>query len=622
MNINLKNAVPRLFPDPRFEMIYFEAVSNALDAGATEINIGIEYDNSDFKKFIIVDNGIGFNEENYNRFSELMETKDNAHKGQGRVVYLIYFENVEITSYFLEGNLYKKRQFNFSYDFQKNNSSVSDEISSGISQGTRLSFSGKVSKKISKLDSLRADYIREQIFAEFLPCLFQKKQKNENFEILIKTSINNEKSSARINIQDIPEFKSIPLQTSELIGSNQSGQVLRNPESFLYYFLKKDEMNSGVSSVITSFAIDNRAKRIDIIDKPNYLPNLEATFFLVSEHFEGCVDSTRQELTLKPDELKLVKMVFKKYVKSILTSEFNQEYEEIRNSRKDFLLNRFPHLMDYIDGDEIGFKSNQDIIKEAQNEFFKKQREILEKENLDEEDYQKALDLSARNLVEYILFRQIQIEQLQKVKAEDREKVIHNIISPMRETYLGGCDNNLLFRNNAWILDDRFMTYIQAASDITLKEITRQFNKIFQQHTDSEDRPDYLMFFSNQIENENDKVDLVCFEFKRLGVRLEEKTKAVTELTKYIKQLRDVCKNIQRVWLYALVDFDDDLEQSLEAQDFKMKFSTQGKIWYRYYENIESELAFLDFGAVVSDANSRNKTFMEILKKGFSYEKE
>lgn len=189
----------------------------------------------------------------------------------------------------------------------------------------------------------------------------------------------------------------------------------------------------------------------------------------------------------------------------------------------------------------------------------------------------------------------------------------------MGQTYSSGHSKDL-FKNNAWILDDRFMTYIKAASDTPLYEITKQFNEIFQQQTDSKNCPDYLMSFSNQIENQKDKVDLVCFEFKRLGVKLEEKTKAVTELTKYIRQLKTVCGNIQRVWLYALVDFDDGLEESLESQDFKMKFSTQGKIWYRYYENIESELAFLDFDAVVSDADSRNKTFLEILKKGFSYE--
>ena len=310
-------------------------------------------------------------------------------------------------------------------------------------------------------------------------------------------------------------------------------------------------------------------------------------------------------------------------MKDIFEKNF-PEYQNIIEDRRKFLIDRFPHLIGYIDSEEIGFKSNRDVIKDAQDKFFKDQREILEKNTLDEHDYEKALELSAKNLAEYILFRQLQIKQLQNIKKEDREKIIHNIISPMGKLYTRDCEsdvNSNIFKNNAWILDDRFMTYIQAASDKTLQDITVEFNKIFKESTNSKDKPDYLMFFSNTLQNESNKVDVVCFEFKRLGVRLEEKTKAVTELTKYIKQLKSVCENIQRVWLYALVDFDSELEESLESQDFKMKFSTQGKIWYRYYENIESELAFLDFDAVVSDADSRNQTFMEILKKGFAYEK-
>ena len=98
MDINLKVAAPRLFPESRFEMVYFEAIANALDAKATKIDIEIEFENSEFKNFIISDNGIGLNEDQYRRFSELMDAKDNAHKGQGRLVYLIYFKNVEVTS--------------------------------------------------------------------------------------------------------------------------------------------------------------------------------------------------------------------------------------------------------------------------------------------------------------------------------------------------------------------------------------------------------------------------------------------------------------------------------------------------------------------------------------------
>ncbi|QEY25670.1 ATP-binding protein [Neisseria zalophi] len=618
MDINLKVAAPRLFPQSRFEMVYFEAVANALDAQATEINIEIEMENSNLEKFIIKDNGIGLNEENYWRFSELMEAKDNVHKGQGRLVYLLYFDDIKITSQFLEGDTYQQRSFNFNDNFKKENHHLIKNIKE-YKSGTTLSFNGK-RKKMRTNNSLDANYIREQIFAEFLPCFFEMKQENKNFQINIKSKLNEEQRQTSINVKDIPDFQSIEIDATDLLeeDSNNAGQKsLLEPTAKLYYFLKSHDIKSNISSVVTSFAIDNRAKKIDIIDVQNYLPNVEAIFFLVSKHFEGCVDPTRQELTLKPEHLKRVKNIFRNKVKDILKNNFS-EYQNILHERQSFLWNRFPHLIDYIDLSEIGFKANRDIVQDAQNQFFKEQRDILEKDKLTESDYIKALDLSAKNLLEYILFRQLQIKKLKSIGKEDREETIHNIISPMRTTYSSG-HNNDLFNNNAWILDDRFMTYIQAASDTTLKDITEKFDEIFYQSTKSKSRPDYLMFFSNKITHKSDKVDLVCFEFKRLGTKLEENTKAITELTKYIKQLKDVCEKIQRVWLYALVNFDQNLEESLESQDFKMKFSTQGKIWYRYYENIGAELAFLDFEAVVSDADSRNKTFMEILKNGFSY---
>ena len=54
MDINLKVAAPRLFPESRFEMVYFEAIANALDAKATKIDIEIEFENSEFKNFLIM----------------------------------------------------------------------------------------------------------------------------------------------------------------------------------------------------------------------------------------------------------------------------------------------------------------------------------------------------------------------------------------------------------------------------------------------------------------------------------------------------------------------------------------------------------------------------------------
>ena len=41
MNIGINEAIEHFFSNPSFELIYLEAVANALDAGARKINIYI-----------------------------------------------------------------------------------------------------------------------------------------------------------------------------------------------------------------------------------------------------------------------------------------------------------------------------------------------------------------------------------------------------------------------------------------------------------------------------------------------------------------------------------------------------------------------------------------------------
>jgi hypothetical protein len=45
MKININNAIATFFSNPSYEQIYFEAVANALDAGADEISIEIANSN-------------------------------------------------------------------------------------------------------------------------------------------------------------------------------------------------------------------------------------------------------------------------------------------------------------------------------------------------------------------------------------------------------------------------------------------------------------------------------------------------------------------------------------------------------------------------------------------------
>lgn len=86
-------------------MIYLEAFANALDADADEFKIEIcanSTNPADLNSLIIKlwDNGIGFDEYRFSKFSKLLSVEDKTHKGLGRLVYLCYFDNVKIESNF------------------------------------------------------------------------------------------------------------------------------------------------------------------------------------------------------------------------------------------------------------------------------------------------------------------------------------------------------------------------------------------------------------------------------------------------------------------------------------------------------------------------------------------
>ena len=121
MKVKISNAIKIFYPNPSFEMIYFEAIANALDAGATEMKIDITV--PDMKQLqnleiVICDNGVGFTEERFNKFEKLLDVEEQSHKGLGRLVYLVYFANVKIDSFFDDT---QSRSFLFNESFEGEN---------------------------------------------------------------------------------------------------------------------------------------------------------------------------------------------------------------------------------------------------------------------------------------------------------------------------------------------------------------------------------------------------------------------------------------------------------------------------------------------------------------------
>ena len=87
MEVNLKQAISMFFSQSSFDMVYLEAVANALDAGASNIKIHFSastLSNEKSFKLVISDNGIGFTDERYKKFCRLLDVDkdDKAPRGK------------------------------------------------------------------------------------------------------------------------------------------------------------------------------------------------------------------------------------------------------------------------------------------------------------------------------------------------------------------------------------------------------------------------------------------------------------------------------------------------------------------------------------------------------------
>ncbi len=609
MKVKLSQAVKMFFGNSSLEMVYFEAIANALDANATEIDIKIftkALNQPETLQIEILDNGEGFTDERYNKFSKLFDVDESTHKGLGRLVYLCYFEDVKVNSYY---DKTKNRKFDFSEGFEEEKFEIVDVKERA--SGTSFKMTNYVLQRIAKSDYIHPKKIKQRILEEFYSRLFHLKNQGNSIKIKIEATIEGKKIESHIENADIPEFTLVEL-----------GSQINLIDKFdLYYSIKEVEPQD--SSLIAAISVDNRTVKVDLISNENLLLGYEMVFLLYSEFFVGKIDATRQNLTISPQELKDVQTLFRKEVVSIIEStipSIKKRNKEVRVG----LVTRYPHLSGYFNSENIGYISRSEILKKAQDEFFKEQKEILDATSLNDEQFEKSIELSSRALTEYILFRQLTIEKLKKSTDSNSEAELHKLFASMRKDgrfeKKDSVDN--LYRNNAWLLDDKYMTYETILSD-------REMGELIQVITDEEEitddnRPDIALIFSNNPNNKK-PFDVVIVELKKRGISLEENMKVVTQLEKRARRLMKHYDNqIQRIWFYGIIEFSEDIEMQL-AGEYTELYSS-GKMYYRE-TNVAISLnpkitlpigVFIwDLDAVINDADARNSAFLNLIKSKF-----
>lgn len=627
MLVNIERAIKSITEKIGFFQPLHEGIINSFQANADKLDIDFETDvNNKIIGYSVNDNGDGFTDENIESFLELWSNYkiDIGGLGSGRIMCLKVFDDIVFKSQRKDN---KKIEFVFNKNFNANSIDDLDKCEnlSEIS-GTKTDF-----KKLNDLYSededtfLDVDNIKEKTFIALLPMFIKFEKENKDFRIFINDNIWLNKENLA---QKITEYN---FQDNEF--SLNSGDGTK--ETFtLTYRIKEDQKNT-----LEQFygANDRFIRKFTSASIEKLDDGFSAIFCLTSPYFESRVSDSRNTFKIAPNqnlasiENPITFPAINKELERVLNEILKKEFPDIENkfnALKKELSDEFPHLGRYLNETNNLTASKINLKKDAERLFLKRTKDAKDKvdtftsklqeniNNFDEEKYKKIKDeftvAGADKLVEYIAYRQTIIKMLQAVDRENQESDIHDLFMK-RSTRSNDFRE---YQNNIWIFDDKFMSFNYAASDVTIKEIINYVSAESVVGTDSAEKPDLIMFYSD---DEDKPKNVLIIEFKKIGLGKDGKMNAVNRIKNYPMIIRKYVKNIGSIFAYSIIDIDDKFREKLtEVEGFKENSFGDSEnnvcAYYSYNKTVRAHLNIVSFSQTLQNANKRNSVFLSVLK--------
>ena len=632
--VEIKSIVENIGKHTKFLQPLYEAIANSLEAKATNIKVEISLDGQivmegttpNISGFSITDNGEGFTKKNREEFCKLWtdhKKEKYGCKGSGRYAWLSVFKSINIVSGIASENKRITIPFSIDFDDEKDIQEENYKINSNF---TTLEFNDIKQSFFDQQSGLDLKKIEESVLSNLLIKLFILKKNKKEFNIEIY--INEEKCI--INNNSIPSL--FPIEFSL---ENQFVMQGDNKIMFTIYYHFED----GGNSKQAYYCADNRVvKNIENDGLGFYGPfpdNASLTMLLTSKYLDDRCNDTRDDFPVlsgkrtRNFDSPLLLTDISEAVKIKMHEIIRDRYQEIDNINKleqDKAISIKPYLSEYIIENKDIVKSEKRLIAYAEKRFAKDkesaQKELMKSLRDNSLDSNKFIQSVARvsaiaqkELGEYILYRQEIISALDIATRDSgkNEKFIHEIFMK-KNTSLNNVDEKRYLHNNLWLLDDKFMTYSYAASDMQINKILTEIDNenekrgVFMGNK----KPDLTVFYNN----ENDK-DLVVIEFKKPYANLAEKEMAATEIVRNIGIIKKNMNTVNSIYGYIITSLDDEIVASLETNDFIPLFTNgdDNKLLYKYNKNNNAHIFVIDLNAITHDAFARNKTFLDILKK-------
>ncbi len=633
----------------------FEAVSNGLHAiddrygdkakenGRLDIEVLRDdpaTESSSVVGFVITDNGVGLNEDNFASFlrPDSQHKIERGGKGVGRLGWLKVFSGIRVDSTYDAGAPNASDLRARSFDFVLTNDEqvvLRDGASpSPTGPGTRVSLTGFDSIYGNKCPVEPAT-IRQRIIGHFMQVLATgvapaivvhdgdvATDLRTAFKELIKDTL---EEKVTVKVDDDEEVT----LTLRHMRAAKSIRPDANHKNYNWLFMSAHQRaveDTGIDEAIGLKALGGEEVYVGCV---------------YGDHLDAHVNAERTAFTFSADESKAIRRAL---VGSIMTylKDYVSAVKEKKRATAKRVVEEYPQFL-YLNGEMESFIDNlapgaatkeQVYVEMCRDRFrktnaahkmeaaFKKAAAYTDEVANQMEKYRHFVEEQQKGvLAEYVLLRKSVIDILDKYMGfrEDGEKhyleeAIHNLVVPMRtdSAKLEIKDHHL------WLLDDRLAFFAYFASDKALKTYTDD---------ESKDRPDIAFFYDTCFAwQERDAGNtVVLVEFKRPGRdNYNGEDNPVRQLIGYIRKiqtsnsLRDSEGRVFSPRLksaafhcYIVADITDSLLDACLGYSFNPTPDGEGLVGY--LRSPDAFVEIISYAKLLSDAKMRNAIFFQKL---------
>ncbi len=597
--------------------------------------------------FKIIDNGIGFEKNNYESF----QTLDSLYKqskgchGIGRLLWLKAFEKVNIDSCFYEDGLFYTKKFSF-------------EANNGLIEKENLN-QGSSHKTVVSLEKIKPDYIDcFQISTEKLSnallehCLWyffreggapdiiihgfsNEISLKDKYESLIEKSAKTDSFEIKGNRFELIHVKlqsnftqkhelaycaaNRVVNTKTLTSKNIPGlfRSLNDGKKNFYYvgYLQSDFLTEKVNAERTNFGIVENDSDIIATSEPTLKEIDDNSIEKISAFLNDFLSENRE--AGKQKVLDFINNVCPKY-KPILKQIPEQDLcvdPQISKKELDIKLHRY--LAD-LEEKSLEQQHNLTLPKNLSNpaEYERQIKECLS----------TISDLKKSDLANYVTHRKAIIKLFEKAIERDdsgnfkKECVVHSLLMPMQidSTNSAAQDANL------WMIDEKLAFHDYLASDTPLKSMPITNAK-------STKEPDLLclnIYDHPLLVQEGSKLPLASItvvEFKRpMRDNMKEGVEhnPIQQTLDYLKKIRDgkaktpngrLIPNSENIpgFCYIISDLTQSMIGMCDMFDLKETPDKMG--YFGYHRKYNAYIEVNSFDRILNGAKERNRAFFDKL---------